>query len=88
MGLDITAYTSLKVQQTTTPSGNRQSREIVQFYDNPNFPGSAAGLDVSQSYSYDKRFWFSPGGYTSFHNGENNSRSSLAMVLRIPYGGA
>lgn len=82
MGLDITAYS--KVRLTDIPADSEAAREGKHFtaYPNRNFPGRADDIEGGKVYAYDKAHAFRAGSY----GGYNAWREELANLAGYPLG--
>lgn len=82
MGLDITAYSKIKIE----PNGLDKDGDVKDWdnhftvYINPYFPGRADGLQEQIAYSYGEAHGFRAGSYSGY----NRWREQLAKMAGYP----
>ena len=88
MGLEVTAYRKLKKLdvlfnedgEAVDPTTREPVEDYLRVYDNPDFPGRAAGLEDRAAYAYEDAEGFWSGGYGRY----NNWREELAKLAGYP----
>lgn len=86
MGLDITAYSKIKLET----KGLDEDGELIDWDNhfkaciNPDFPGRADDMEDGQAYSYEEDFAFRAGSYGGY-NGWREELAKMAGYTAIPY---